>query len=88
MGRLAVEGEFRRHKRRIGQPVSRAEFTAQMAMEGDVNIVGAVQVEGEQNNLGAVQIEGDLNVLAAMQVEGALTVIGIITMDGMVVLAI
>lgn len=51
-------------------------------VEGDVNILGAQEVEGDANFLGAIEVEGDANFLGAIEVEGEANFLGAQTTEG------
>ncbi len=63
----------------IEEPADVTIQAAEVGVEGNTTIEGAVEAEGNVNQVGAVEIEGAVNLAPAVNVEGSLTQTG--TMD-------
>ncbi len=54
----------------------------ELSVEGDTNVIGAVEVEGNTEITGAVEIEGNTNITGAVEVEGEINVAGAVQVEG------
>jgi cytoskeletal protein CcmA (bactofilin family) len=58
------------------------DITGAVEIQGDVDITGAVEVQGDVEIAGAVEIQGNTNVVGAVEIEGETNVLGALTVEG------